>query len=113
MTGLITGLVLAILALILLVAILADQIIRLNTREEQAQDAVHAKCLAHIADVTSKRIVAQSLREYARLWDSIEERANLQRLAREKYKPGGPAMPSIWLNYQADLLDPDTRQESE
>lgn len=76
--------------------------------EEARSDdlAEHAKCIAHIASVTSNRFVADRLRQLAEKWDSIEEQANLKQLARERYKPGGPSMPRIWLRQQAELLDP-------
>lgn len=107
--GVLAGLVCAIIALVVLIAILADEVLRSRADVDEERDAQHAKCIAHVADVTSKRIVAMALREYARRWDSVEEKANLIALAREQYKPGGPNMPAIWMNQQADLLDPQEK----
>lgn len=108
--GVVFGLTAAIIALVILVAILSDTILRARAEVDEEHDAQHAKCIAHIADVTSKRIVAQALREYARRWDSVEEKSNLIKLSREEYRAGGPNMPAIWLNQQADLLDPPGAQ---
>lgn len=80
-------------------------------RDEEKAD--HAKCIAHIASVTSDRFVASRVRDLAERWDSIEEQGELRRLANEKYTPGGPSMPVIWLRHQADLLDPLGSHDSE
>lgn len=111
MIGAIVGLSIAVAVLAFLLALSIGVIERY--REEWADNelADHAMCVAHIADVTSKRVVAMALREKARQWESVEEKANLNRLAREQFKTDGPSMPALWLNQQADLLDPDNRQE--
>jgi hypothetical protein len=78
-------------------------------RQRQArmeEKADHAKCIAHIASATSNRVIAMALRERAEKWDSIENQADLRRLANERYSPGGPSMPTIWLREEADLIDP-------
>ena len=76
----------------------------------------HALGLAHPDDngqhvdaimnsVVSNRAMAQTIRNLAERWDSIEEQANLRRLANERYSPGGPSMPVIWLREQAELME--------
>jgi hypothetical protein len=63
--GLVTGLVAAIIVLVLLLAYLADCVIRLNAGIESADKADHAKCIAHVTDVTSSRFVAVALLDRA------------------------------------------------
>jgi hypothetical protein len=77
-------------------------------RQQQArldEQADHAKCIAHIAEVTSNRFVAARLRELADKYDSIEERPVMTKLQRQHFA-SGPSVPSSWLNLQAELLDP-------
>lgn len=109
MTGLIIGLILAVVVLCLVISVLAYEIVRGNDRLE----ADHAMCVAHTADVSSDRILAMFARELARRWGSVEEKSNLIQLGREQYHIGGPSMPEIWLNQQADLIDPKNRPEEE
>lgn len=90
----------------MLIAIAWVHIVSLRDAFDEQHDANHAKCIAHIADVVSKRVVAMAFRDAAVRWDSVEEKPNLTRLARKEYKTGGPSMPNLWLNQQADLLDP-------
>jgi hypothetical protein len=75
-----------------------------TARMEEKAD--HAKCMAHLTSVASNRFIAGRLRELAAKYDGIEEQAVLAQLARNRYQPGGPSMPTIWLNLQAELLDP-------
>lgn len=65
----------------------------------------HSACIAHVASVTSHRFLADRLRDYADRWDSTDEQPALRRLASERYSPGGPSMPAIWLQVQAEQLD--------
>lgn len=104
----IIALSLALSGAFMLIALAWVHIVSLRDAFDSQHDANHAKCIAHIADVVSKRVVAMALRDLAVRWESVEEKANLQRLGREVYKIGGPSMPTIWLNQQADLLDPPT-----
>lgn len=73
---------------------------------EASSKADHAKCIALISSVVSNRVVAMAFRDAAARWDSLEEQANLRTLANTVYQPGGPSMPVIWLNAEADKLDP-------
>lgn len=72
------------------------------------EKADHAKCVAHLTATSSNHFVAARVRDLADRWDSIEEQGNLRRLANERYTPGGPSMPVIWLRYQADQLEGGT-----
>lgn len=105
-TAILFGMVCAIIALIFLVAILADQVIRQNAALADDDEVDHAMCIAFISDVVSKRVVAMAFRDAADRWESVEEKANLIELGSEKFKVGGPSMPSLWLHQQADTLDP-------
>lgn len=80
---------------------------RLETLHGSAWDAAradHAKCIGLISHSISGKIAADALRAAADKWDSPEEQATLTRLAQERYVPGGPSMPSIWLNREANLI---------
>lgn len=48
------------------------------------------------------QIEAQALREAADAWDSEEELPHMTALADERYQPGGPSMPEIWLRDRAE-----------
>lgn len=67
----------------------------------QEEKAAHAKCMALVASVTSGRFMAARLRDLAERWDSTDERLELDRIARTKYKAGGPSVVSLWLDEQA------------
>lgn len=77
------------------------QSLMLNERSR----ADHAKCIAHVASMSSNRVAAMALRHAAEKWDSVEEQSNLRQLAHERYSPGGPSMPVIWLEQQAELVE--------
>lgn len=91
---------LMVLVVILMVGLL--QSVRFCIRDHQTD---HAKCIAHIASVTSNRVVAQAVHNLAEKWDSIEEQSNLRVLANTKYSIGGPSMPVIWLHEQARRIE--------
>jgi len=102
--GLVTGLVAAIIVLVLLLAYLADSVIRAHAGIESADKADHAKCIAHIADVTSNRMVAVALRQLADRYDSVQGERELLALRRQvgTYEHSVPAR---WLLNRADELD--------
>ena len=64
----------------------------------------HTLCLMDIKEVVSASHDAALLNRLADRWDSPDEQGNLRILAREKYNPGGPSMPAIWLRQQADII---------
>lgn len=77
-------------------------------RQRQArldERAEHAKCVAHIAAVTSNRFLAARLREYAVKYGSTDERHVFVELSRN-WEPDRTPVPVLWLNLQAELLDP-------
>lgn len=104
--GVLVGLVLAVIVLILVIAVLADQIIRLLSEDNEDDRADHAKCIAHVADVTSKRMVAVTLRDLADRYDAGRETVRIERIKREDWTPEGPALPVLWLRDWADEMDP-------
>lgn len=65
----------------------------------------HAKCIAHIASVTSNRVVAMSLRELADHWDGVEGNSDKRRIANTLWIENGPTVPAIWLREQADRIE--------
>jgi len=105
--GLVTGLVAAIIVLVLLLAYLADSVIRAHAGIESADKADHAKCIAHIADVTSNRMVAVALRQLADRYDSVQGERELERL-RQTHRvtvSDYVSVPGRWLLDRADELD--------
>lgn len=104
-TAVLFGMCMAILSLVLLVAFLADQVIRQNGALAEDDEADHAACTAHIADVTSRRFVAVALRDLAERYDSVPEQRVLTSL-RRRWLESGPSVPALWLLHHADLLDP-------
>jgi hypothetical protein len=104
--GLVTGLVAAIIVLVLLLAYLADCVIRLQAGVTNTDKADHAKCIAHIADVTSNRMVAVALRDLAERYDSVQGQRELHRARARWLDSTGPTVPAMWLLDRADELDP-------
>lgn len=80
-----------------------NQTERLRDQIQYEQDehaACHDKTLA-LLTAASKRSDAALLDSTADAWESIEEQGTLKRLARERYHPGGPSMPALWLRDRA------------
>lgn len=94
------------LALLALLAFAGDRIVRLQEQVDNLARQKHTECVDRISSAASTKFAAETLRSAARDWDNPREQANLQRLARERYSPGGPSMPIIWLNDRADRMDP-------
>ncbi len=109
---LIGGLFAAICVLVMLVFYLVTEVHYINAELDDEETVDHAMCIAHISDAVSKRVVAMAFRDAARRWESVEEKANLQRLAHDKFHFAGRSIPALWMEQQGDLLDPDNREES-
>ena len=77
-----------------------------NRKAAQVDKAAHAKCIAHVADITSNRIVALALRDLAQRYDSVEGRRETQTIANREWTEGGPSIPALFILRQADALDP-------
>ncbi len=105
------SLAIAVALLALVVAYQACQVADLRAECDDQHDANHAKCIAHIADFTSKRVVAMAFRDAAERYGSPEEQAAIARMARTEWSSDGPSIPAIWMDKQADLLDPPTTPE--
>lgn len=68
--------------------------------------ADHAKCIAHIASVTSSRVVATAFREAAYHYESVEGQAELARIRNTVYKgSAGATVPALWLRERADKIE--------
>lgn len=110
-TALVTCLVLAIICLILLVAFLADDIIRLRAGESAGLEADHSECADTLAAFFAERLFAERIRHLATKYDSeagIREMAFLRREMERQRTAGGPTLPAMWLRLQADHIDPPT-----
>jgi len=80
--------------------------VQAEVRSEQVKhNRCHIQTEAALTRLTNQ-IYATALRHAAEQWDDPANQNHLRRLAREKYSPGGPSMPTIWLREQADKIDP-------
>lgn len=97
----------AVIAIVLLALFLLAciKIERLLDEKDSRTGTEHDDCIKAIAASVSRSHSASLMRHLAHKWDAVEEQANLQTLAREQYRPGGPSMPAIWLRHQADLTE--------
>lgn len=98
--GVLFGLGAAVIALVVVLAYMAGRIADLT----DAASVQHAKCIAHVADMTSNRIVGMAVRDLARRWDTVEEKVEFTRLRRD-YKPE-QSIGQRWLLEQAERIDP-------
>lgn len=103
-TAIVFGMAMAIIALILLLAFLADWCIRLNAALAEDDEDDHAACIAHIADVVSNRFAAVVIRDLADRYDTAESRRVWSDL-RQDWTHDGPSMPALWLRHHADERD--------
>lgn len=106
-TAILFGMTCAIIALVLLIAFLTDEVIRLRhslvAEVDYHYEESMASAMAAVSDVT----LAKRLRLLAdRYEDSADEVIIMNRIKREQWKPEGPVLPVLWLRYHADLLDP-------
>lgn len=106
-TAILFGMACAIIALVLLLAFVTDYAIRMKHEADAEVDIEHAACIAHIADVVSKRFVAVALRDLADRYEDGRERALIERIKREQWTPEGPVLPVLWLYHYADLYEKD------
>lgn len=106
-TAILFGMAMAIIALVLLVAFVVDYAIRTKHECDEAVEVEHAACIAHIADVTSKRFVAVALRDLADRYENGREQALFERIKREQWTPKGPVVPVLWLRHYADTYEKD------
>lgn len=101
----------AIISLTFLVFLACTKIERLQD-DIRARDRVdHSACLDAISRYLADSNEAAILRKYAEKYEDPLEQSVLNRLAREVYRSGGPNMPTIWLNYYADKIDPNTTEK--
>lgn len=102
--GVVFGLGAAVIALVAIVAYMAGRIADLV----DSNTVQHAKCTAHVADITSRRVVAMAIRDLALRWDSVEEKGEFIRLRRE-YSTD-ESIGKRWLTAQAEAIDPITKE---
>jgi hypothetical protein len=103
-TAILFGMTMAIIALVIMLAIVVDYAIRMKHEADAEVDIEHAACIAHIADVTSKRFIAVALRDLAERYDSNESRRVWAEL-RKDWSSDGPSMPALWLQHYADKYE--------
>lgn len=105
-TAILFGMAMAILALCLLIAVLADEIVRLRADRIEDVEDDHAACIAHIADVTSRRVIATAMRDLAVRYDQSDGQRELRDIRGGEWTKDGPSIPALWMMHHADLLDP-------
>lgn len=99
--------VLVVIALLLILLFLVSvALIDLSRGYRKVLEAQHTYCVSAISEFTSDKLIAQFLRSSAERWDGIDIQPLLRKLADERYQVGGPSMPAIWMNYEADRIDP-------
>lgn len=106
MTGLFVGMALTIIVLIILVAFLADDVIRARTALDEETNATHDECIDEIKRVISKSAIATAVYQMAEHYDSVageRERAVLQRKVRRE---DSPSIPAAWMQDYATKIDP-------
>lgn len=101
MMGVLFGLGAAVIALVVIVAYMAGRIADLV----DSNTVQHAKCTAHVADITSSRVVGLTLRHLAERLDSVDSTPDLLRL-RRAHKDGDKSVTAMWLLEQAERIDP-------
>ena len=100
------ALILFLAAILYLVGSLCARIARLDKELRFTRARNHGLCVMDIIEIVHGAHDATLLRNLADKWDSPAEQGNLTILARERYSPGGPSMPALWLRAQADRLEP-------
>jgi len=108
-TALVTALVLAIIALVLLLSVLADHIIRQSAWTLDDVEDDHVEFVAELMTAFEDRLWAEKIRALADRYDSdqgIREMTILRREVEKHRATGGPTLPALWLCLQADRIDP-------
>lgn len=115
-TAIVFGLTCAVIALVLLVAFLADQVIRQNAllaEDDEVNDReAHAACMAHVADLVSNRFAAVVIRDLVTRYDTPAERAVIERIKRDEWTPEGVPLPMLWLLHHANERDPQPEERT-
>ena len=107
--GVLTFLCLALALALALALVKLDQ-----TREERNSEmldeeaALHAKCLAHVAQFVGDEFAARVLDAAAEDWESADGLAEARSIANNQYKPGGKSVPRLWLEQRAATMRGET-----
>lgn len=99
-------LILCLLAIALVLLAIMGLLLAEREREwRKIEKADHAKCMAHVASVSSRTFAGMLIHNLAVKWESTENMGDLTRIANTRYEIGGPSVVSIWLNEQADQIE--------
>lgn len=97
----------AVVTLIGLLLAACHKIEVLQERERMRAEDQHSVCVQRLVRAASYQHAASVLRTYADKWGSAEEQDTIARISREWMEgPKHGSIPSTWLHYYADLLDP-------
>lgn len=79
--------------------------------EAMRHEECHERVLDLLSSVDHNRTSAAALDRAAEAWEDPANQPFLSQLAREKYQPGGPSMPAIWLRDRAEVLRSSLKSE--
>lgn len=65
----------------------------------------HAKCIAHIADITSNRFAARLVHDLADRYENIDGQAELTRIRNTVYGADTESVPALWMREQAERIE--------
>jgi hypothetical protein len=106
-TAILFGQACAILALVGLLAYIADDLIRTKALLAQDSDEREREVLSAMLRQVGHIMLAERLREIARNYESPENVLLRQRLGRTEWKEGGTPLPALWLMALADDISPE------
>lgn len=111
-TGILFGMVCAIIGLCLLLAYIMDDLIRTKALLAEDSDEREAEVLNAMLRQVGRIMLAERLREIARNYESPDNVRLRQRLGRTEWKEGGTPLPALWLLALADDISPEFKPDA-
>lgn len=93
-----------VLILVYMLALAVNRISWLHEDLQASTDAEHSRCMAAVMKFIGDEWAAQILEVAAADYANAENHAELDRIGRLVYKPGGLPVPSLWMQERADRL---------
>lgn len=107
-TAILFGMVCAIIALVLLIAYLVDDIIRLRANETANVETDHNATIARVMLEVSDWHTANRIRQMADDYDTPRGRAIMD-AAQRKWRLEGEPLPLLWIREYADAIYPSEK----
>lgn len=104
-TAILFGMACAIITLVLLIAYLVDDVIRLRAAETVAVEDDHNACLARVMLEVSDWHTANRIRHMADTYGTPEGEA-IMTAAQRKWRLEGEPLPILWIREYADTIYP-------